>query len=61
VEEGATAELGLGRLAQASRPGPFRRRLGPPFLEREDDATLSSCGRRHLQKKSHSPKRLSTS
>jgi hypothetical protein len=34
----------LGRLAQASRPGPFWRRFGPPFLEYEEDATLSTCG-----------------
>jgi hypothetical protein len=45
------AEMGLGRSAQAGRTGPFRRRFGPPFLEREDDATLTPCGRRHSQRR----------
>jgi hypothetical protein len=38
------AEVGLGRSVQAGRPTPFERQFGPPFLESEDDATLSHCG-----------------
>jgi hypothetical protein len=44
------AKMGLGWSAQTGRPGPSRRRFGPPFLEREDDATLSRCGHRHSQR-----------
>jgi hypothetical protein len=40
----------LGRSAQAGRPGPFLRRFDPPFLEREDDATLSTWRCRHSQR-----------
>jgi hypothetical protein len=37
------ARMGLGWSAQAGRPGPL-------FLEREDDATLSTCGHNHSQR-----------
>jgi hypothetical protein len=43
------AELGLGRLAQAGRPGPLRGSVRPPFLAPEDPSTLSSWRRRHSQ------------
>jgi hypothetical protein len=38
--------IGLG-WAYASRPSPFPRQFGPPFLECEDDSTLSTWRRRH--------------
>jgi hypothetical protein len=55
------AVMGLGRLAQGDRPDPFSCQFGHPFLEREDDATLSMWRCRHLQGESHSPERPSTS
>jgi hypothetical protein len=45
------AEVGLGRSAQAGRPGPLRGRFGPPFLAPEGFSTLKSWRRRHLQGK----------
>jgi hypothetical protein len=53
--------MGLGRSAQADRTSPFSRRFGSPFLECEDDATLSTWRSRHSQGESHSPERPSTS
>jgi hypothetical protein len=44
------AKVGLGRSAQAIRPTHFLASVRPPFLEREDDATLSHCGLHHSQR-----------
>jgi hypothetical protein len=55
------AEIGLGRSAQAGRPGPFLKQFGLPFLELEEDATLSQWRRRHTHGESHSPERPSIS
>jgi hypothetical protein len=54
------AEMGLGRSAQASRPGPSPRWFGPPFLECEYVSTLNTWRRHHSQKEIHSPERSST-
>jgi hypothetical protein len=43
------AEMGLGRSAQAGRPGPLRGRFGPPFLAPEDPSAQSSWRHRHSQ------------
>jgi hypothetical protein len=44
------AEMGLGRSAQAGRPSPFQCRFDPPFLQCEDDATLSTWRRCHSER-----------
>jgi hypothetical protein len=53
------AEMGLGWLAQAGWPGPFPRWFDPPFLEREDNATLSTWRRHHSRRESRSPEKPS--
>jgi hypothetical protein len=43
------AGMGLGRSAQASRPGPLRGSVRPPFLAPEGSSTLSPWRRHHSQ------------
>jgi hypothetical protein len=51
VSEGATepGRMGLGRSAQAGRPGHFQGRFTPPFLAPEGASTLSPWRPRHSQ------------
>jgi hypothetical protein len=60
--EGAT-ELGQdepGRVGPGQPARPIPVSVRPPFLEREDDATLRTWTHHHSQKESHSPERPST-
>jgi hypothetical protein len=43
--------MGLGRSAQAGRPGPLPAPVGPPFLAPEGSSTLRPCRRRHSWKR----------
>jgi hypothetical protein len=43
------AEMGLGRAAQAGRPGPLWGSVRPPFLAPEDPSTLCSGRHHHSQ------------
>jgi hypothetical protein len=45
------AEVGLGRSAQAGRPGPLPTSVGPPFLAPEGFSTLKPWRRRHSQRR----------
>jgi hypothetical protein len=45
------AGMGLGRSAQAGRPGPLLWLVRPPFLAPEGFSTLKPWGRRHSQRR----------
>jgi hypothetical protein len=55
------AEMGLGRSASPAGLAHSSVCSAPLFLEREDDATLSTWRHRHSQRESHSPERPSKS